>query len=73
MEGPMNNLPIDLMLELARDHERRAKVLWKRAERAIIPDTKAKLMLQANAEQQTANAYSMRVRNLTPRPMKITA
>lgn len=69
----MNDLSVETMLELAKHHERRAKVLWKQAERAIIPTTKAKIMLQANQEQRTAVAYVQRVRNLRPQPMKVSA
>lgn len=69
----MSNLPIEQMRELARSHERKAKVLWARADRTLSPAVKAKIILQANAEQNSAVYWTMRVRNLTPRPIKVSA
>lgn len=69
----MNDLPVDTMIELARTHERRAKALWKQHDRAISPATRARLALQANAEQNAAIHYTMKVRNLRPQPRAISA
>lgn len=69
----MGDMSVEMMLEMAKAHEKRAKVLWARADRVISSSTKAALMLQADAEQRTANGYVMHVRRLRPQPMKVSA
>lgn len=66
-----NNLSVEMMVELAKHHQRRADVLWARADRLLSQTAKAAVILQANGEQSWANYYNMRVRALTPRPIKL--
>lgn len=70
-----NNLSVEMMVELAKHHQRRADVLSARAKRVLVQSARAALDLQARGEQQWADYYTLRVRALTPRPiqLKVTA
>lgn len=69
----MNNLALDTMRELARTHERAAKALWGRADRALSPRVRATLMIRANEEQQRALYWTLRARNLAPKGARASA
>lgn len=61
----------DMAMEMVKSHNRRAAILWSRAERTMSVAARAAIMLAANTEQMAAVRWTAEAR--VYRPLPVTA